>query len=551
MHGTPVVAGAVHAPAIWVRTAALPTLDVPDLDEAERPAERQAASEAAAAVSQRLWDRAEEAEGSTRDILAVQASLASDPAWLNKVDQQIAEGTPAPQAFVQVTTVFAERFSQAGPHMAERTTDLFDVRNRVLAELSGEPEPGIPDVEEPSILLAHDLSPADTSGLDPKKYVGIASQHGGPTSHASILARQLGIPAIVAARSIDRIEDGEMILLDGSTGTIWLGFDDDQVEDVLERERQSKREISRWSPPGQTADGTRVRLMVNVSDMSEPVEPLCTQSQGIGLLRTEMEYLTTRVEPTVSEQAERLERVFRTAGDQRVVVRTLDAGSDKPIPFLPLEAEENPALGMRGIRVSRQYPDTFTRQLDAIQQAAEASGNPNVWVMAPMVSTVAEAEECVQMVHDRGLVGGVMIEVPSVALVAERLMRVVDFVSIGTNDLAQYTLASDRLSPELAEYTDAWQPAVLRLIHLVGLAGDEFDKPVGVCGEAAADPLLACVLVGFGVDSLSMAAPAIPRVGAALSRVTIGQCRRAALATLAAGSPAEARQAALRELNTA
>ena len=210
-----------------------------------------------------------------------------------------------------------------------------------------------------------------------------------------------------------------------------------------------------------------------------------------------------------------------------MVIRTLDAGSDKPIAFANMEEEENPALGVRGLRISGQNPELLQNQLDSIAKAAEGRVG-KTWVMAPMVATVPEAEWFAEEVRRRGLTGGIMVEVPAVAVLAEQFLAKVDFVSIGTNDLTQYTMAADRLSPHLAEYTDPWQPGVLALIASTAAAGKKLGKPVGVCGEAAADPVLACVLHGMGVTSLSMASSAVTSVGAQISAVTEEQCVAAA-----------------------
>ncbi|HEY0952272.1 putative PEP-binding protein, partial [Nocardioides sp.] len=228
--------------------------------------------------------------------------------------------------------------------------------------------------------------------------------------------------------------------------------------------------------------------------------------------------------------------------DRYVVVRTLDAGSDKPLAFATLDGEENPALGVRGLRLSFGNPGLLDRQLDAIARAASQTAT-ETWVMAPMVATVAEAAEFGQKVRDRGLKAGVMVEVPSAALLAHRMLEVVDFLSIGTNDLTQYTMAADRMATDLAHLTDPWQPAVLQLIAITAEAGFNAGKPVGVCGEAAADPLLACVLVGMGITSLSMAAAAVRPVGARLATVTMDVCEDAAEVALAATDPAAAREA--------
>ena len=228
--------------------------------------------------------------------------------------------------------------------------------------------------------------------------------------------------------------------------------------------------------------------------------------------------------------------------DAKVVVRTLDAGSDKPLRFAEHPHEANPALGVRGIRIAARDSGILDRQLDAIAAASEGVSRP--WVMAPMISTAAEAESFAAKVRERGLVPGVMIEVPAAALLAERILDHVDFLSVGTNDLAQYTMAADRMSADLAELTDPWQPAVLSLLARTAVAGAAVNKPVGVCGEAAADPLLACVLVGFGITSLSAAASAVAGVGAKLATVTLDQCRRAADAVSQTADPMSARAAA-------
>ena len=285
------------------------------------------------------------------------------------------------------------------------------------------------------------------------------------------------------------------------------------------------------------ADGDSARSAVEA-----PVE-------GVGLFRTELSFLNSEEEPSVDEQAAIYGDVlgaFHGTGpgdrDRYVVVRTLDAGSDKPLAFANLTDEENPALGVRGLRLAFDNPGLMERQLDAIAKAAAQTGT-ETWVMAPMVATVAEATEFAEQVHQRGLKAGVMIEVPSAALLAHRMLEVVDFLSIGTNDLTQYTMAADRMATDLAHLTDAWQPAVLQLIAITAEAGKQAGKSVGVCGEAAADPLLACALVGMGITSLSMASAAVRPVGARLASVTSEQCEDAAEAALAASDPMAAREA--------
>ena len=284
---------------------------------------------------------------------------------------------------------------------------------------------------------------------------------------------------------------------------------------------------------GDVADGASAQTAG-----SEPV-------QGVGLFRTELCFLNRKDEPSVEEQADIYAEVLEPYSDGRyVVVRTLDAGSDKPIAFATREGEENPALGVRGLRLSFGNPGLMERQLDGIAAAAKRTGT-ETWVMAPMVATVAEAADFSEKVRARGLKAGVMVEIPSAALLAHRMLEVVDFLSIGTNDLTQYAMAADRMATDLAHLTDPWQPAVLHLIAITAEAGKQAGKSVGVCGEAAADPLLACCLVGMGVTSLSMAAAAVKAVGARLATVTTLQCREMAEIALAAADPAAARAAVL------
>ncbi len=285
-------------------------------------------------------------------------------------------------------------------------------------------------------------------------------------------------------------------------------------------------------------------MLANVQDGAAARAARETPAEGVGLFRTELCFLNTDTEPTVDEQAEIYAEVLEAFAGRKVVIRTLDAGSDKPLKFAGHPDEANPALGVRGIRIAEANPGLLDHQLDAIAAAAERTGNPP-WVMAPMIATAQEAEAFAGQARARGLTPGVMIEVPAAALLAERILEHVDFLSIGTNDLAQYTMAADRMSAELATLTDPWQPAVLALVAMTVRAGVAAGKPVGVCGEAAADPLLACVLTGFGVTSLSAAAAAVQGVGAKLAQVTLQQCRDAAEAVLGTASAAAARAAAL------
>ncbi|GAA1649413.1 phosphoenolpyruvate-utilizing N-terminal domain-containing protein [Mycolicibacterium murale] len=477
-------------------------------------------------------------------MLAATAMLAQDRAWLGAAEKRINQGEPAVRATVEAVAQFTDLFTQMGGLMAERVTDLRDIRDRVVAELSGLAEPGVPVPDVPSILCAEDLAPADTAGLDPERIIALATTLGGPTSHTAIIARQLGIPCVVAVTGLDAVAPGTPVLVDGTRGTVEVDPDPDHARAQVDSAAAAAAATANWAGPGATRDGHPVAVLANVQDGASARAATQVPAEGIGLFRTELCFLNRDTEPTVGEQTEIYTEVLDAFPGRKVVIRTLDAGSDKPLRFAGHAEEANPALGVRGIRIAAGNPDLLDNQLEAIAAAAARSG-ASPWVMAPMIATPEEARNFAERVRAHGLTPGVMIEIPAAALLADRILAHVDFLSIGTNDLAQYTMAADRMSAELATLTDPWQPGVLALVAMAANAGAAVGKPVGVCGEAAADPLLACVLAGLGVSSLSAASAAVRAVGATLSAVTLAQCREAADAVLRTASAAQARAAAL------
>ena len=546
--GTPVVPGVAWGPVVRPSGAVLlPSDDGVVVAEEERAGEKERFAAAAGVVADRLADRARAATGVSAEVLATTAGLARDRGLLSAVEQRIDAGTPAAVATVQAAQQFVDLFTSLGGLMAERVTDVRDVRDRIVAQLTGQGEPGVPSPEQPSVLLAEDLAPADTAGLDPTRITGLATRLGGTTSHTAIIARQLGLPCVVAVGGLDDVPEGATVLLDGERGTVTVDPDPEEARARVAAAQTAAAALAGYRGPGRTRDGLEVKVLANVQDGAGARAAAAKYAEGVGLLRTELAFLSRTEEPSVEEQAAGYAEVFEAFPGQRVVVRTLDAGSDKPLAFATMPDEENPALGVRGLRVARRDPGLLERQLDAIAEGARRAG-ASPWVMAPMVATVAEAADFAARVRARGLTPGVMIEVPSAALMAERLLQHVDFLSIGTNDLSQYTLAADRLSADLADLTDPWQPALLALVQLTAEAGRRTGKPVGVCGEAAADPLLACVLIGLGITSLSCAASSIAGVGARLAVVDTDACRRAAEAALLTDDPQAARAAARREL---
>ncbi len=545
--GTGVLPGIAYAPVVWKQGRPETLPHEPDVAEEGREAEAARLEGAVDAVATRLDERASLATGVASEVLAATATLARDRGWRKAALKLVKGGTPAPQAVIAAMAQFISTFEKLGGLMAERTTDLRDIRDRVVAQLLGLPEPGVPTPAQPSVLFADDLAPADTAGLDPSIITALVTQLGGPTSHTAIIARQLGIPCIVAASKITSIPEGSPVLVDGTAGTVTLGVDAAEGGRLVEEDERRREAVRSWRGPAATRDGRTVELLANVQDGAGARKAAQSEARGVGLFRTELCFLNSDKEPSVPEQTAIYGEVFAAFAGQKVVLRTLDAGSDKPLKFANMEHEENPALGVRGVRIGLRDLGMLTRQLDAVAaagQAREQDADTQPWVMAPMIATIPEAARFAQLCRERGITPGVMVEVPSVALLAPAFLEHVEFLSIGTNDLSQYTMAADRMSPHLATLTDPWQPAVLTLIGMTARAGRDAGKPVGVCGEAAADPLLACVLIGLGVTSLSMAASAVSAVGAQLASVSFEQCERAAQAVLAATDSAAARDAA-------
>ncbi len=492
-----------------------------------------------AAVAEALNAAAKTAEGDAAEILATTAQMAADPTLITAAQTAVREERSNPAFAVwQAADGVAEQLISLGGYMAERARDVRDVRDRIVAGLQGLPMPGIPQREEPFVLVAHDLAPADTALLDPAKVLAIVTTEGGPTSHTAILARSLGIPAVVGARgAVDVLQEDRLVLVDGAAGTAVV---DPSPEDVAAAEALAAQ-VRTFTGEGRTADGHRVQLLANVGEPAGAAKAAEAGAEGVGLFRTEFCFLERAEEPSVAEQVKEYRRVLAAFPGKKVVIRTLDAGADKPMPFLTDTAEPNPALGVRGLRTSWRNPKILDNQLTAIAEAAAAE-SAEVWVMAPMVATVDETEEFVAACAKHGLdTAGVMIEVPSAALLSGPILARASFASIGTNDLTQYTMAADRLLGSLASLSDAFHPAVLRMVQETCRGGDQQGRPVGVCGEAAADPATAVVLVGLGVSSLSMSPRSLADVAAVLAATTLERCQELAQLALGAESAEQAR----------
>ncbi|TMR91221.1 phosphoenolpyruvate--protein phosphotransferase [Nonomuraea basaltis] len=507
-----------------IRMAGPPRLPAPHA-VTDPGAEAATVVKALGAVAADLNERAATTQGEAAEILEALAMIADDPMLREEAEGRARDGLDAPHALDAAFTRHREALAALGGYLAERAADLDDLKHRAVAFALGLPMPGLPAPGHPYVLVAEDLSPADTAGLG-SDVLALVTERGGPTSHTAILARGRGLPAVVACKGIMDVPDGTVVGVDGTTGEIAVGLTQEEAAEAREREHAERARLAASTGPGRTADGHPVKLLLNVGSAAD----LRPGAEGVGLFRTEFLFLDRKQAPSFEEQVTAYAEVFRQA--ETVVVRTLDAGTDKPLPFLGLPEEPNPALGVRGLRVDRLLPDVLDTQLDAIAEAARATG-AQAWVMAPMVTTIAEASGFARRARAKGIARvGVMVEVPAAALRARRLLQEVDFLSIGTNDLAQYTFAADRQHSALADLLDPRQPALLDLIAMCAQAGREAGKPVGVCGEAAGDPLLAPLLVGLGVTSLSMAPVCVPAVREALAGLTLEECRERALAAL-------------------
>jgi phosphotransferase system enzyme I (PtsI) len=500
IYGCPVSPGAGVGPVVHVG-APLPIPDEREIPEPERMAEAGRIQAAAGRVAAALRELAERA-ASGREILLADAMLAEDPQLVESAEVLVHKaGRTAERAVWEAAEGAAAVLAGLGGTMAERAADVRDAGRRIIADLSGVAPPGLPLVEGPHVLIAADLAPADTSLLDPSLCRGLVTEQGSMTSHTAILARSLGIPAVVAAGGALQIPEGTVVLVDGSSGAV-----------VVNPGPGLRPEIPRSAsqPPDDVETDLQVELLANVGDVASADAAVEAGAAGVGLLRTEFIFLGRAIEPSVAEQVAAYREILSRFPGQKVVVRTLDAGADKPLPFLTQPDEPNPALGVRGYRTARRHPEVLARQLRAIAEAAQEE-QAEVWVMAPMITTPAEAGEFAARARAAGLTKvGIMVEIPAAVLCLPDIIEHVDFISIGTNDLAQYTMAADRTLGELADFNDPHQPAVLKLVEMACRATD--GKPVGVCGEAAAIPELAAVFVGYGVTSLSVAPAALSRL---------------------------------------
>jgi phosphoenolpyruvate-protein phosphotransferase (PTS system enzyme I) len=542
-HGIGVSAGTAVGRLVVVSAPPKPPADEPATTDALQAGAQ--VREALEAVASGLEGRAATANERARPILEAGAMMARDPGLVSGIDTKLADGLGLTTAVSAAVEEYCAMFESLGGYMAERVTDLRDVRDRAVARLLGQPEPGVPTLVEPSILAAQDLAPAETSTLTPQTCLGIITAAGGPTSHTAILAAQLGIPAIVQAVGILDVPAGTTVAMDGGVGEITIDPSAAEIALLAERKRRREAALASGTGKGATKDGFPVALLANIGTAADAHKAAAMAVEGVGLFRTEFLFLDRETMPTVAEQTATYTEVFEAFGDRRIVVRTLDAGADKPLKFADLGPEENPALGRRGLRLGMIRTDIMDAQLQALAAAYQAT-QADVRVMAPMVATQAEAIWFAERVRALGLPKvGVMIEVPAAAIRSKGILYHVDFASLGTNDLQQYTMAADRMQGELAALLDPWEPALLDVVALACEGGKTMGKPIGVCGEAGGDPALALVLAGLGVTSLSMAPGKVAAVRTSLAAHSLERCQQLAAAARAAVTAAQAKAAVL------
>jgi phosphoenolpyruvate-protein phosphotransferase len=487
-------------------------------------------------VRARLNQLVQHSQGAAKDLISAHLEFIDDWELVAAARRAISRGKSAGFAWRRAVRDSADTLRALGdPRMSERVDDLIDLESQVLLALSGEAPVAIPALPERSILVAEDLKPSQLVSLDATKLAGICLAGGGPTSHVAILAAAMGVPALVAlGENVLSIEDGAWLVLDAEQGNVTISPDQVALaaaeQTLTQRKQRQQSERAAAHVDCRTADGERIEVFANLGSLAEAQVAVAHGAEGCGLLRTEFLFLERDSPPSEDEQLQQYQGIALALENRPLVIRTLDIGGDKPIPYLPLPAEENPALGLRGVRTSLWRPDLLRVQLRAILRVQPVE---QCRVLLPMITDPAEIRAVRRMLDEvrRELAitspvqVGAMIETPASAVIAGRIAREVDFLSIGTNDLTQYTLAMDRGHAELAHRIDGLHPAVLNLIAMTVDAGEEHDKLVAVCGGLASEPAAVPILIGLGVRELSVVPTLVPQLKSLIRTVTVEACR--------------------------
>jgi len=535
--GVPAAPGLAVGPIHRLARAAIPVETLAGTEEEERTRLNGALDTVREGLAQ-----AAAAGGARGGVMAAHGAMLADPTLTDAALAAIGRGLSAGVAWQEaITEQVAVLLSSGDRRIAERADDLRDLERHVLAALAGLPIEG-PSVPKGAILVAEDLLPSQVAALDAAVVAGIALVKGGPTSHAAILAAGMGLPMAVAfGEPLAVLEDGRVIVLDADRGLIDPEPDAEaqsEARDTIARRKVEMEAARAAQGPCRMADGTRIEMFANLGSVADAEAAVAEGAEGCGLLRTEFLFLERETAPTRDEQARDYQAIADALGDRPMIVRLLDVGGDKPAPYMDLPVEENPALGLRGIRVSLADPQLLEDQVGAILAVRQPCR-----IMAPMIASLSELEAVRAVVdrHGHEAEVGVMIETPAAAISADILARKADFFSIGTNDLTQYTLAMDRGNAAVAAGVDGLHPAVLRLIGTTCDGAARHDTPVGVCGSLAADRLAVPILLGLGVTELSVPPARVAAIKALVGKLDMVKCRAAAIAALALPSAAAVR----------
>jgi phosphotransferase system enzyme I (PtsI) len=494
--------------------------------------EKQTLKGAVSAVGHYLDELSEKAGETSAEIFEALKMLLEDEDLFETAASQIDEGWSAATSFILAVDEFGELLA-GDPAFEERVADLRDLAKRVAAHIHGIHL----GLDLPSsgryVLVGEDFSPADTAQFT-NAVVGVVTIKGGPTSHTAIICRSKSIPAVVSCPGAEDLVDGQMVLVDPVGDRVVVDGDESMATKTISFVAKSIEPI--------------IPVRANIGSLSDAVSAATTAANGVGLFRTELLYLSATSMPTVEAQAKSYTEILKAAPEGPIVVRTIDAGSDKPVPFLKMDHEENPALGVRGFRLIQDHRQFILDQLTSLEIARKNSGR-EVWVMAPMIATSQEALEFASLAKAAGdFKVGVMVETPSIVMALSDLANQLDFISVGTNDLSQYLFAADRMNPSLGGLLNPWQPALIRALAKIASDSAAGNLSSGVCGESASDPAFAVVLAGLGFKSVSASMSQVGAVRTALSSVTIEQAKLVAEEALASKTAEEAKSRVLAAL---
>ena len=508
-------------------------LPVPAKHSGDKQSEIDKLKTAISNVSQELQQLAKKAGETSAEIFEALEMILQDESLFDAAIAEIETGWDAPTAFVNAVETFAELLS-GDPTFEERLADIRDLAKRVAANIHGI-SLGLNLPEEGRyVIVGEDFSPADTAQFT-KAVVGVITIQGGPTSHTAIICRSKSIPAVVSCAGAAELVDGVQVLVDPVGDRVVVEGKEADATQAISFVAKSAEPI--------------IPVRANIGSLEDSIAAATTAAEGVGLFRTELLYLQSTAKPSKEKQIASYAEILKAAPEGPIVVRTIDAGSDKPVPFLDMPKEENPALGVRGFRLVGPHRDFIVDQLESLEEARKLSGR-EVWVMAPMIALTSEAIEFAELARKAGnFKVGIMVETPSIIYEIPNLKGVVDFISVGTNDLSQYLFASDRLHPSLGTLLNPWQPALIRALSVIAKECEAVSIYSGVCGESASDPAFAVVLAGMGFDSVSSSRSQVGAVRTALSSLDKSQAHDIYQAVLAAKTADEAKSIALAKLS--